>query len=128
MAKEKAKKQDKLVPYEYLYNDKKKAVTYGVLAHGMLFVGSAKCGKDDKFDPATGEAIAKMRAVLKQRKFDLELTRRCIANMTRLMNWENEEFGVSSPHYMRAIQAATEEMKAQRAHIRDLENRIEAYN
>jgi hypothetical protein len=122
-------KKEKLVPGEYIVNVEKQTVVYTTTAHGIRFVGIANCGPKDKFDEETGKAIAKMRATLEQRRYDLGLTRDFIAEMKDLLDYKKRRNGgVVSPHFMRAIQAAADEEKAQLAHIRDLKNRIEAYN
>ena len=122
-------KKEKLVPGEYIVNAEKKTVVYTTIAHGIRFVGIANCGPKDAFDEETGKAIAHMRATLEQRRYDLGLTRAFIEEMKALMEYmKRKNDGVVSPHLMRAIQAAADEEKAQLAHIRDLKNRIEAYN
>lgn len=125
MRKQKTTELDTNIMYQV--NMEKKAVTCSVLAHGMRFFGISKCGPNDKFDEETGKAIAHMRATIEQRKYDLELTRNFINDVKVAMDDAYIEMGVVSPHYMRAIQTATEEMKAQEAHIRDLYKRINAY-
>ena len=118
-------KKEKLTPWEYVVNEEKRTVVYSVLAHGKLFVGKAKCGEGDKFDVEKGKTIAHMRAILAQRKYDLELTREFIHNV-KIAKGVCETFneGISSPHYMRAIQAACEEERAQLAHIADIKKRL----
>ena len=119
----------RIAPWEYVIIEDKKVVLYAVKAHDKLFVGKAKCGPHDEFDVEAGKAIAKMRAVLAQRRYDLMLTREFINTIKEVKSYaEFTNRGVSSPHYMRSIQAACEEEKAQLAHIKDLVKRLEAYN
>lgn len=121
-------KKEKLVPGEYIVNAEKGTVVYTAIAHGIRFVGIANCGPKDAFDEETGKAIAHMRATLEQRKYDLGLTRDFIAGMKDLLDYtKRRNGGVASPHFMRAIQTAADEEKAQLAHIRDLKQRLEAY-
>lgn len=119
---------NKIVPFEYIINEKKRTVVYAVKSHGQMFIGKASCMESDNFDVETGKAIAHMRAILEQRKFDLEMTRSFIRAVKD--QYENAMFcdGFASPHYMRAIQAATEEEKAQLTHIRELKERLAQYN
>ena len=121
-------KNDKLVPWEYLYDGEKGTVVYAVEAHGKMFVGKAKCCSRDAFDIEKGKELSKMRALVAQRKYDLMLTREFIDTIkVSKRNVEIFNEGISSPHYMRAIQAACEEEKAQLAHIKDLKKRIAVY-
>ena len=124
----KQSKKGEFKPGEYLVNEAKKAVVYSVVAHGVVFVGTAKCGPHDIFDVERGMAIAKIRATIAQRKYDAELTRQFIEDV-KIAQSDVAEYngGPVSPHYMRAIQTATEELKAQLSHIRDLEIRLIAY-
>ena len=123
MAKE---KRTVLQPWKFVVNEEKKTVLYTVIAHGHKFVGKATCNDSDEFDVEKGKAIAQMRAVLAQRKFDLELTREFIVTVQGEMARASmfNQYGAVSPHYMRSIQTACEEEKAQLAHIRDLKNRL----
>lgn len=123
----KKSKKNEFKPGEYLVNEEKKAVVFSVVAHGIVFVGTAKCGPHDAFDIDRGKAIAKIRASIAQRKYDANLTRNFIAHLQWGISRDNEFNGAASPHYMHAIQDATEELKAQVAHIRDLEARLIAY-
>lgn len=125
MAK-KSKKME-IKPGEYLVNEEKKAVVYATKAHGIVFVGTAKCGPKDAFDIERGKAIAKIRATIEQRKFDAQLTRNFIANLKWDINSEISGTGACSPHYMRSIQMATDELNAQIAHIRELKERLNTY-
>ena len=114
-----------LVPFEYTINEKKKTVMYSVMAHGKMFIGKATCGENDTFDVETGKVIAHMRAILAQRKFDLELTRSFIATLKTISQNATSWGDILSPHYMRSIQIACEEEKAQLEHIRDLKMRLD---
>jgi hypothetical protein len=123
-----AKNNEKFEPNKYYVNEEKQSVTYAVMAHGILFVGTAKARGGDAFDVERGQAIAHIKANIAQRKYDLSLTRQFIAILKdgeKFASYENG--GHASPHFMHALQAATEEMKAQLAHIRDLKARLAAY-
>lgn len=115
-------------PNKYYVNEDKQSVTYAIKAHGILFVGTAKARGGDAFDVERGQAIAHIKASIAQRKYDLMLTRQFIDILKdgeKFANYENG--GHSSPHFMHALQEATEEMKAQLAHIRDLKARLATY-
>lgn len=112
---------------EFTVNEKKRTVVCMVVAHGRRFYGVAKCLKNDTFDVETGKVIAQMRATVKQRKFDLDLTREFIYTIKAQMQMNLDFCGVASPHYMRALQTAKEEEKVQLAHIRDLKRRIDGF-
>ena len=120
-------KKQKLVPFEYIIDENKKTVVYAVKAHGMLFVGTARCGEHDKFDVERGKAIAQIRANIAQRKCDLELTREFISTVKLERDRNIRYSGVASPHYMRAIQSATAEERAQLVHIKELKDRLKTY-
>jgi len=120
-------KKTKIVPGEYQINHEKRTVVYATLAHGIIFTGVARCKGNDVFDEETGKAIAKMKAILAQRKYDLDLTRAFISDMRQCMDYYAMQGKVFSPHYMRSLQMACEEEKAQLEHIRDLKNRIGEY-
>lgn len=115
-------------PNKYYVNENKQSVTYAIKAHGILFVGTAKARGGDAFDVERGQAIAHIKASIAQRKYDLMLTRQFIdflKDSEKIANYKNG--GHSSPHFMHALQEATEEMKAQLAHIRDLKARLATY-
>lgn len=112
---------------EFTVNEKKRTVVCMVVAHGRRFYGVAKCLNKDTFDVETGKVIAQMRATVKQRKFDLDLTREFIYTIKAQMQMNLDFCGVASPHYMRALQTAKEEEKVQLAHIRDLKRRINGF-
>ena len=112
---------------EFTVNEEKRTVVCMVVAHGRRFYGVAKCLDKDTFDIETGKVIAQMRATIKQRKFDLELTREFIYTIKTQMQTNLDFEGIASPHYMRALQTAKEEEKVQLAHIRDLKHRINGY-
>ena len=71
---------------EFTVNEKKRTVVCMVVAHGRRFYGVAKCLDKDTFDIETGKVIAQMRATIKQRKFDLELTREFIYTIKTQMH------------------------------------------
>ena len=120
-----AKKEKEFKPGEYIVNEEKLTVVYAVQSHGVLFTGKANCGPSDTFDVERGKAIAHIRAVIAQRKFDLGLTVQYIETIKEaLAEVEDLNEGIASPHFMRAIQTGVEEAKAQRAHIKDLEARL----
>ena len=112
---------------EFTVNEKKRTVVCMVVAHGRRFYGVAKCLNKDTFDVETGKVIEQMRATVKQRKFDLDLTREFIYTIKAQMQANLDFYGVASPHYMRALQTAKEEEKVQLAHIRDLKRRINGF-
>jgi hypothetical protein len=112
---------------EFKVNEEKRSVVCVLIAHGKRFYGVAKCLEKDIFDVETGKVIAQMRATIKQRKFDLDLTREFIYTIKTQMETNLEFYGVASPHYMRSLQTAKEEEKAQLAHIRDLKRRINEF-
>lgn len=112
---------------EFTVNKEKRTVVCMLVAHGRRFYGVAKCLDKDTFDIETGKVIAQMRAMIKQRKFDLELTREFIYTIKTQMQTNLDFEGIASPHYMRSLQTAKEEEKAQLAHIRDLKRRINGF-
>lgn len=113
---------------EFTVNEKKRTVVCVLIAHGKRFYGVAKCLDTDTFDVEKGKVLAQMRATLKQRKFDLDLTREFIYTIKTQMTMNIDFCGIASPHYMRSLQTAKEEEKAQLAHIRDLKRRINEYS
>ena len=60
---------------EFKVNEEKRTVACKLVAHGKNFFGIAKCLDTDTFDVEKGKVLAQMRATLKQRTFDLQLTR-----------------------------------------------------
>jgi hypothetical protein len=112
---------------EFKVNKEKRTVACKLVAHGKNFFGIAKCLDTDTFDIEKGKVLAQMRATLKQRKFDLHLTREFIYTTKTEMRMKIEYFGCASPHYMRSIQAAKKEEKVQLAHIQDLKRRIKEF-
>ena len=113
---------------EFKVNEEKRSVVCVVIAHGKRFFGVAKCLDSDTFDVEAGKVLAQMRATVKQRQFDLNLTREFIANIKESIELNMRYSGVASPHYMRSLQTAKEEEKAQMAHIRDLKQRIKGFS
>lgn len=113
---------------EFKVNEEKRSVVCVVIAHGKRFFGVAKCLDIDTFDVEKGKIIAQMRATVKQRQFDLCLTREFVETIKEAMEMNVHYNGVASPHYMRSLQTAKEEEKAQLAHIRDLKRRIKEYS
>lgn len=113
---------------EFTVNDEKRSVVCELIAHGKRFFGVAKCLKTDTFDVESGKVLAQMRATVKQRQFDLNLTRNFIKTIKVAIETNMCYYGVVSPHYMRSLQAAKEEEKAQLAHIRDLKQRIKEFS
>lgn len=113
---------------EFKVNEEKRTVACRLVAHGKNFFGIAKCLDTDKFDVEKGKVLAQMRATLKQRTFDLQLTRQFI-NVLRHHQIITKDYfgGCVSPHYMRSIQTAKEEEKVQLEHIRDLKRRIKEF-
>jgi hypothetical protein len=112
---------------EFKVNEEKRTVACRLVAHGKNFFGIAKCLDTDTFDVEKGKVLAQMRATLKQRTFDLKLTRQFINVLEHHQRITEDYFGCVSPHYMRSIQTAKEEEKAQLAHIRDLKRRIKEF-
>lgn len=112
---------------EFKVNEEKRTVACRLVAHGKNFFGIAKCLDTDTFDVEKGKVLAQMRATLKQRTFDLKLTRQFINVLEHHQRITEDYFGCVSPHYMRSIQTAKEEEKAQLAHIRDLNRRIREF-
>lgn len=108
-------------------NEEKRTVVCRLVAHGKNFFGIAKCLESDTFDVEAGKVLAQMRATVKQRQFDLGLTRNFIETIKTAIETKMCYFGVVSPHYMRSLQIACEEEKAQLAHIRDLKRRIKEF-
>jgi hypothetical protein len=120
-------KKTRIVPGEYQVNRDKRTVIYTTIAHGIMFTGIARCKGGDEFDEETGKAIAKMKAILAQRKFDLNLTREFISTIQCEIDELRDLDEPFSPHFMRSLQTACEEEKAQLAHIRDLKKRLADY-
>jgi hypothetical protein len=112
---------------KFIVNEEKRTVVCKLVAHGKDFFGIAQCLDTDTFDVEKGKVLAQMRATLKQRKFDLGLTREFIDTIKCQYNNNLLYFDVLSPHYMRSLQIACEEEKAQLAHIRDLKRRIKEF-
>lgn len=113
---------------EFKVNEEKRSVVCVLVAHGKRFFGVAKCLETDKFDVEAGKVLAQMRATVKQRQFDLCLTREFVETIKGAIKMNLCYNGVASPHYMRSLQAAKEEEKAQTAHIRDLKRRIKEFS
>lgn len=113
---------------EFTVNEKKRTVVCVVIAHGRRFFGVAKCLESDTFDVEAGKVLAQMRATVKQRQFDLRLTREFVETIKIQMQTNLDFYGVASPHYMRSLQTAKEEENAQLAHIRDLKRRIKEFS
>lgn len=113
---------------EFKVNEEKRSVVCVVIAHGMRFFGVAKCLDTDTFDVESGKVLAQMRATVKQRQFDLSLTREFVETIKEAIKMNLCYNGVASPHYMRSLQNAKEEEKAQMAHIRDLKQRIKEFS
>ena len=113
---------------EFKVNEEKRSVVCVVIAHGRHFFGVAKCLETDAFDVESGKVLAQMRATVKQRQFDLNLTREFVETIKEAMEMNVRYAGVASPHYMRSLQTAKEEEKAQMAHIRDLKQRIKEFS
>lgn len=113
---------------EFKVNERKRSVVCDVIAHGKHFYGVAKCLESDTFDVEAGKVLAQMRATVKQRQFDLVLTREFIETMKAAIENNMRYYGIASPHYMRSLQIACEEEKAQLAHIRDLKRRIKGFS
>lgn len=113
---------------EFTVNEKKRTVVCVIIAHGKRFFGVAKCLESDTFDVESGKVLAQMRATVKQRQFDLKLTRNFIETIKVAIETNMCYYGVVSPHYMRSVQSAKEEEKAQLAHIRDLKQRIKEFS
>ena len=112
---------------EFKVNEEKRSVVCVLVAHGKRFFGVAKCLESDTFDVEAGKVLAQMRATIKQRKFDLNMTREFIYFVKTYMQSELDFHGIASPHFMRSLQTAKEEEKAQMAHIRDLKRRIKEF-
>lgn len=112
---------------EFKVNEEKRTVVCKLVAHGKNFFGTAKCLDTDTFDVEKGKVLAQMRATLKQRRFDLKLTRQFIYVLSYNHRTIKDCYGCVSPHFMRSIQTAKEEEKAQLAHIRDLKRRIKEF-
>ena len=112
---------------EFTVNEKKRTVVCRLVSHGKNFFGTAKCLNTDTFDVEDGKVLSQMRATLKQRQFDLNLTREFIETIKDAIETNMSYYGVTSPHYMRSLQAAKEEEKAQLAHIRELKRRIKEF-
>lgn len=113
---------------EFKVNEEKRSVVCVVIAHGKRFFGVAKCLESDTFDVEAGKVLAQMRATVKQRQFDLCLTREFVETIKEAMEMNMRYHGVASPHYMRSLQNAKEEEKAQMEHIRDLKQRIKEFS
>lgn len=113
---------------EFKVNEEKRTVVCRLVAHGQNFFGVAKCLESDTFDVEAGKVLAQMRATVKQRQFDLFLTREFIETMKTTIENNMRYFGIVSPHYMRSLQIACEEEKAQLSHIRDLKRRIKEFS
>jgi hypothetical protein len=113
---------------EFKVNEEKRSVVCVVIAHGRRFFGVAKCLESDTFDVEAGKVLAQMRATVKQRQFDLNLTREFVDTIKEAIKMNLCYNGVASPHYMRSLQTAKEEEKAQMAHIRDLKQRIKEFS
>lgn len=113
---------------EFKVNEEKRSVVCVVIAHGKRFFGVAKCLESDTFDVEAGKVLAQMRATVKQRRFDLWLTREFVGTIKAAIETNIRYYGVASPHYMRSLQAAKEEEKAQLAHISDLKRRIKEFS
>ena len=121
-------KQAELKPYEYLINEKKKAVVYAMPAHGYLFIGTSKCGKDDAFDLERGKNIARLRAEINMRSFDRDRTVDFIQALQRDIRILTAKTKLPvSTHFMHAIQHATEERKEQEKHIARLREELLTY-
>lgn len=113
---------------EFKVNEEKRSVVCVLFAHGRRFFGVAKCLDTDTFDVEAGKVLAQMRATVKQRQFDLSLTREFVETIKEAIKMNLCYNGVASPHYMRSLQTAKEEEKAQLAHIRDLKRRIKEFS
>ena len=113
---------------KFTVNEQKRSVVCDIISHGKHFFGVAKCLESDFFDVEAGKVLAQMRATVKQRQFDLGLTRDFIETIKSAIETKMCYYGVASPHYMRSLQAAKEEEKAQLAHIRDLKRRIKEFS
>lgn len=113
---------------EFKVNEEKRTVACRLVAHGKNFFGIAKCLDTDTFDVEKGKVLAQMRATLKQRTFDLQLTRQFINVLRHHQIITKDYLGdCVSPHFMRSIQAAKKEEKVQLAHIQDLKRRIKEF-
>lgn len=113
---------------KFTVNEKKRSVVCDIISHGKHFYGVAKCLESDTFDVEAGKVLAQMRATVKQRQFDLGLTRNFIETIKTAIETKMFCYGVVSPHYMRSLQIACEEEKAQLSHIRDLKLRIKEFS
>ncbi len=108
----------------YKINAEKRTVVYVKYSHKRRFIGVAKCLESDDFNYAGGLLIAKCRAEIKQRKYDLSLTREFIKHNNDYID-AHKRFGFDfSPHFMRSIQTAIEEEKTQLKHIKALEIKL----
>ena len=121
-------KQAVLKPYEYFINEKKKSVVYAMPAHGDLFIGTSRCGKDDAFDLERGKNIARLRAEINMRSFDRDRTVDFVRALQRnIKALKGKTKRPVSKHFMHAIQYATEERKEQEKHIARLRKELLTY-
>ena len=111
----------------YAVNLEKRTVVFRTKSHGNTFYGVSKCLKEEMFDAEKGFVIAQIRATIEQRRHDLRLTREFIETLKMAIDDRQYYMKAISPHYMRSLQAAKEEEKAQLAHIRDLNKRLKEY-
>ena len=74
---------------EFKVNEEKRSVVCVVVAHGKRFFGVAKCLESDTFDVEAGKVLAQMRATVKQRQFDLNLTREFVATIKEAIKMKN---------------------------------------
>ena len=110
---------------KFIVNEEKRTVVCKLVAHGKDFFGIAQCLDTDTFDVEKGKVLAQMRATIKQRSFDLKLTRQFIDILSYHQRTTKDFYGCVSPHYMRSIQTAKEEEKAPlpAVHLRRLSRR-----
>lgn len=79
-------------------------VIYAVKSRGQLITGVAKCTRGDKFEMEVGKQIAYKRCQLKQRQRDLDLVQRYIDAQKIIAGLVEEQDGLVSRNFQRAIQ------------------------
>ena len=114
---------------EFKVNEEKRTVACKLVAHGKNFFGIAKCLDTDTFDVEKGKVLAQMRATIKQRSFDLKLTRQFITilriiikELQKILFWM-----CFATFYAFYTDSKKKKEKAQLAHIRDLKRRIKEF-
>ena len=103
------------------------AITGTVVSKGETFTAEAKLYPGDAYDEFVGKLIVKYRLEIKQRKRDLQNTNDVIQRLRVIYDneYENKSHSHVSKHWMRFIQEACNERKAQLENISFAESMLE---